>query len=169
MIEENRMTGKTTRLALQVSHALCAGKTVLVVAHNEQMAIYLADKIDEILKTACNYQHVARRQRTLLEFRYGGKVLTSSRMGLSRLRGTSYDEFYSDVSDLTNDELMLILPTIRAQATDDKADTSQADVEIDEHDPYSWLRKYGFQLTDDPVEDEPVKDTTNARRTLSSR
>ena len=168
MFEENRMTGKTTRLVLQVANAISSGKSVLVVAHNPMMAKQIADRAVEVLDSLCG-KHIARRQGTILEFRYGGRAQVLSRSSICTLRGTSYDKFYADV-ELTIDELMQILPTIRDQGVVDIDITS---FETEYEALFGNFNDLNIQIFGSPEavnpEDETPLEPKDACRKLSSR
>lgn len=171
MIEEDRMTGKTSRIVLSAALALSQGKKVLVVTHNSQMARHITRMVRDCLKSI-GLQHCLRLTGDRLEFMGNGSLQCVSREFSTRIRGCSYDEFHSDVGQLTNDELMQIAPMIRTQHAVD-IDITHFETEFeDEFDPYGGLRDLnieipGFDGSD--VVEEPVKEPGHARRTLSSR
>lgn len=112
-MEQDRMTGKTSRIILATALSLSQGKRVLIVVRNYHNAVAVANMIHRCLESIGLAHCVVRCVRDRLDFVGGGHVQVLSRESTDRLCGSSYDELHVD-TELSNEQMMHIFPLIRS-------------------------------------------------------
>lgn len=175
MDDTARATGKTTRILLDTASAMSRGERVLIVTYTYDTGRLMNEKLLQILTVAMR-DMVLYAYRDRIVLKNGGEVqfMARGRIGpsCSCLRGRTYNSFFSDVGELTQEELIEILPCIRSQSV---VDIDITHFETGEEDELPTAKKdaaWPFivgAVDEESQPAEPVKERTNARRVLSSR
>lgn len=169
MQDAPRATGKTTRILLDAASAMSRGERVLVITYTYDSGRYMMNKLLEVL-TVLVPNFVAQHSRDRVTLQNGGEVQFMARgricPGCSNLRGRTYDSFFSDPGQLTQDELAQIAPCIRSQSVVD-IDVTYFETEDEEYE--GVLPEYDVSTGSEETQTEPVKEHVRGRRILSSR
>lgn len=104
-MNQDRMTGKTSRVVLAAAYALSEGKRVIIISHNTNMGTTTIKLIQQCLESIGLANCITFVGRDKLKFLDAGMVQTVSPETLCRIRGTTYDALLVD-TDLTMEQLL---------------------------------------------------------------
>lgn len=108
-----RMSGRTSKMVLDVARGLLNGHRILVVCHSVQAAGALCTRLKEVLNALSANNIESHTFAKLVYAPTGGAVIFTDPTRLDHAtRGMTYDSFFSDPGKLEAHELAVILPCI---------------------------------------------------------